>query len=106
MAGAVSAVAVPRRQVDALAAAPPVKPVPGLGPRDGARARPLRLTDLVAARGVPHLYQAQVLDGPALLLLGEAPEGGDARARAGEVLALRATRVLEAVAQLLAWLES
>ena len=48
--------------------------------------------------------QKEELTLTALLLLGEAPEGGDARARAGEVLALRAARVLEAVAQLLAWL--
>ena len=97
-----SAVAVPRRQVDPLAVAPFVEPVPRLvvlvrvrvrvrvrlrvrvrirvraglrvrvgvigfqplprlGAGDGARARPLGLTDLVAPRGVPDLYQAQVL---------------------------------------------
>ena len=37
------------------------QPLPRLGAGDGARARPLGLTDLVAPRGVPDLYQAQVL---------------------------------------------
>ena len=37
------------------------QPLPRLGAGDGARARPLGLTDLVAPRGMPDLYQAQVL---------------------------------------------
>ena len=61
MTCAFSAVAVPRRQVDPLAVAPFVEPVPRLRAGDGAWARPLGLTDLVAPRGVPDLYQAQVL---------------------------------------------
>jgi len=91
------AVAVPRAQVDPLALAPALHPVPGLGGRYGARARPLRLTNLIPSLGVPDLNQAQVLHLASRLLLRQRPEGRDTRARAREVLCLRARRSLEAI---------
>ena len=49
------AVAIPGREIDALALAPLIHPVPGLGAGDGAWARPFGLAHDVAVVQVPYL---------------------------------------------------